>query len=156
MYFITKRDSKTGEKFAVIETKRSECFKAQIELADKYGFSKWRYAPMCISGGISSAIFKENPDTKIWKKDKSGEWMPRLNIKEGKEIKKEFDLLPKITWEELNACIGFDEDWKCIGFALNNDEYFGFTIDDDWIIKIPKDCKEVTSTRYKQLFPDKK
>ena len=156
MYFITKRDSKTGEKFSVIEKRRSQCFDAQDGIAKKYGFDKYRPAYFCVFGGISSALFNESPDPKLWKQDKHGEWMPRKNIKAGKEIRKEFDQLPIVRNKDLNACIGFDEVASRIGFAINNEEYFGFSIDEDWIIKIPKDCKEVTQTRYKQLFPDNK
>ena len=34
-----------------------------------------------------------------------------------------------------------------------NDEYFGFTIEEDWTdIVIPSDCTEITTSKYKELF----
>ncbi len=79
--------------------------------------------------------------------------MPKLNSKVGKEIKKRFKEMPVISIDELNQCIGFNgAPFKTIGFAQKNKEYFGFIIDKDWKIKVPKDCEEVTETKYNSLF----
>ena len=119
MYFITKRDSDTGKKFEEVVRKRKLYFDAQIALADEYGYEKWRYGHFSAFGGISACIFINPPDEKVWKKIKNpNEFMPRRNIKEGKEILKRFEELPSIKYQELNMCIGWDEDWNCIGFAF--------------------------------------
>ena len=83
-----------------------------------------------------------------------GEYMPRLNIKQGKAIQADFDQAVTISKSELNACIGWNEGFsKHIGFCKANDEYFGFTIEEDWTdIVIPSDCTEITTSKYKELF----
>lgn len=153
MYYITKIDSLTGQKFAQIATKRKECHTAQKKIAEEIGFEKWRSSPWKCFGGISSCIFQKDPDEKIWRKvEGHQEWKPRRNTKQGKEIWKRFQALPTVDNCELNLCVGYDENWSTIGFASNNPEYFGFEGFEDWDHKVPRDCKEVTRSKYKQLF----
>ena len=152
MYFITEKNSETGKKFQKIMDKLDVCRKDQKALADKYGFTSWRRAYWKAAGGISSVIFPKGAtiDTKVWKQIKGkDEYMPRLNIKQGKAIQADFDEAITVTKAELNACIGWDEGFsKSIGFDGDNDKYFGFTIDDDWTdIIIPNDCTEITATK---------
>ena len=156
MYFITKRTSKTGKKFQKLSDKFNVCFENQKALADKYGFTYWREALWKVAGGISSVIFPEDTivDTKIWKEVRNGEYMPKLNIKQGKAIQADFNKAVTVSKSELNACIGWDEGFsQSIGFNSSNDKYFGFIIDDDWTdIIIPNDCTEITATKYRELF----
>ena len=157
MYFITEKNSETGKKFQKIMDKLDVCRKDQKALADKYGFTSWRRAYWKAAGGISSVIFPKGAtiDTKVWKQIKGkDEYMPRLNIKQGKAIQADFDEAITVTKAELNACIGWDEGFsKSIGFDGDNDKYFGFTIDDDWTdIIIPNDCTEITATKYREFF----
>ena len=156
MYFITKRTSKTGKKFQKIFDRFNICFDSQEALAKKYGFTSWRGGYWVVAGGISSVIFPEDTtvDTKVWKEVRNGEYMPKLNIKQGKAIQADFDQAITVTKAELNACIGWDEGFsKSIGFDGDNDKYFGFTIDDDWTdIIIPNDCTEITATKYREFF----
>ena len=157
MYFITEKNSETGKKFQKIMDKLDVCRKDQKALADKYGFTSWRRAYWKAAGGISSVIFPKGAtiDTKVWKQIKGkDEYMPRLNIKQGKAIQAEFDQATVITKGELNACIGWGESFiNCIGLDWNNDEDFGFTIEDDWTdIIIPNDCTEITATKYREFF----
>ena len=159
MYFITEKNSKTGKKFQKIADKLDVCFENQKALAKKYAFTSWRGDRWVVAGGISSVIFPKGAtiDTKVWKQIKGkDEYMPRLNIKQGKAIQAEFDQATVITKGELNACIGWGESFiNCIGLDWNNDEYFGFTIEDDWTdIIIPNDCTEITATKYRELFKD--
>ena len=154
MYFITKKDSVTGKKFAAISEKRKQCHKAQKELALRYGFNQWWQAYGVVFGGISGCLFDKEPDTKIWKYVKYLKgWMPKIGTSEGKKIMKEFNNLPHIANEELNACIGWDEDCSTIGYAKNKSLY-GFVGFDDWKIDVPDDCEEVTISKYKELFGD--
>ena len=157
MYFITEKNSKTGKNFQKIADKLDVCFKNQKALAEKYGFTSWRGERWVVAGGISSVIFPKGTtiDTKVWKQIKGkDEYMPRLNIKQGKAIQADFDQAITVTKAELNACIGWKEGFsKHIGFCKANNEYFGFTIDDDWTdIIIPNDCTEITATKYRELF----
>lgn len=157
MYFITEKNSETGKNFQKIADKLDVCFENQKALAEKYSFTSWRGDRWVVAGGISSVIFPKGAtiDTKVWKQIKGkDEYMPRLNIKQGKAIQAEFDQATVITKGELNACIGWGESFiNCIGLDWNNDEYFGFTIEDDWTdIIIPNDCTEITATKYRELF----
>ena len=157
MYFITPKDSKTGKKFQQIADKLDVCFENQKALAKKYAFTSWRGDRWVVAGGISSVIFPKGAtiDTKVWKQIKGkDEYMPRLNIKQGKAIQADFDQAITVTKAELNACIGWDEGFsQSIGFNSSNDKYFGFIIDDDWTdIIIPNDCTEITATKYRELF----
>ena len=157
MYFITEKNSETGKKFQKIADKLDVCFENQKALAKKYAFTSWRGDRWVVAVGISSVIFPKGAtiDTKVWKQIKGkDEYMPRLNIKQGKAIQADFDEAITVTKAELNACIGWDEGFsKSIGFDGTNDKYFGFIIDDDWTdITIPNDCTEITATKYRELF----
>ena len=159
MYFITKKDSETGKKFQKIIDKLDVCHKDQKALADKYGFTSWRRSSWEVAGGISSVTFHKSAtiDPKLWKLVKGkNEYSPRLNTKEGKALQAEFKQATVITKGELNACIGWGEDFiHSIGLDWNNDEYFCFYIEEDWTdVPIPADCKEITISKYKKLFPD--
>ena len=159
MYFITKKDSETGKKFQKIIDKLDVCHKDQKALADKYGFTSWRRSYWEVAGGISSVTFHKSAtiDPKLWKLVKGkNEYSPRLNTKEGKALQAEFKQATVITKGELNACIGWGEDFiHSIGLDWNNDEYFCFYIEEDWTdVPIPADCKEITISKYKKLFPD--
>ena len=157
MYFITPKNSETGKKFQKIADKLDVSFENQKALAKKYAFTSWRGDRWVGAGGISWVIFPKGAtiDTKVWKQIKGkDEYMPLLNIKQGKAIQADFDQAITVTKAELNACIGWDEGFsKSIGFDGTNDKYFGFIIDDDWTdIIIPNDCTEVTATKYRELF----
>nr|DAD67779.1 MAG TPA: hypothetical protein [Siphoviridae sp. ctjjE1] len=158
MYFITEKNSETGKKFQKIANKLNVCFENQKALAKKYGFTSWRGAYWVVAGGISSVMFPKGTtiDIKVWKEVKKGEYMPRLNTKQGKAIQADLEQAITISKAELNACIGWDEGFsKHIGFCKANNEYFGFTIDDDWTdIIIPNDCTEITATKYRELFKE--
>ena len=159
MYFITKKDSETGKKFQKIIDKLDVCHKDQKALADKYGFTSWRRSSWEVAGGISSVTFHKSAtiDPKLWKLVKGkNEYRPRLNTKEGKALQAEFKQATVITKGELNACIGWGEDFiHSIGLDWNNDEYFCSYIEEDWTdVPIPADCKEITNSKYKKLFPD--
>ena len=158
MHFITEKNSETGKNFQKIADKLDVCFENQKALAEKYGFTSWRGAYWVVAGGISSVMFPKGTtiDIKVWKEVKKGEYMPRLNTKQGKAIQADLEQAITISKAELNACIGWDEGFsKHIGFCKANNEYFGFTIDDDWTdIIIPNDCTEITATKYRELFKD--
>ena len=154
MYFITKKDSETGKKFQKIVDKFDICFEKQKELAEKYGFTSWRGERWVVAGGISSVVFPKGTtiDAKLWKQVKGkDEYMPRMNTKQGKAVQADFDLAVTVSKSELNACIGWDEEFSNIGFD-GNDKYFGFCVSEDCGVIIPKDCEEITTTAYWELF----
>lgn len=153
MNFKTKRTSKTGLKFSKIEKKIKICFEEEKKLLDEIGVKQYRKGYWTAFGGISSLVFDK--DMKIpgyMKKIRHEEYMPKKNIKEGIALDKKIKELPVVSKGELNACIGFKENMlKTIGFESSNPEYFLFSVNEDWGIKIPKDCKEITTTEYNKL-----
>jgi hypothetical protein len=157
MYFITKRTGPTGKKFQLIADRMDAIFKMQKDLSKEIGFTKWRPGYFCFYGGFSAVVFQTPPDTKLWKKVNGDEWMPRMSSKAGKALQAKLSTCPKITPDEINACIGFDgHPFKTIGFSQNSKTHFGFVTSAKWDIKIPKDCKEVTETKYNSIFKIKK
>jgi len=153
MYFITKRTSETGKKFQKIEDKSKLIHEQQVALSKEIGFKQWRGGYWMVYGGFSSLIFDENPDPKIFKRVNGNEWMPKKNCKEGKEIQSKLNSADVVQKHELNMCVGFDgEPFETIGFAATNDQFFGFIIDAKWEHDAPKDCEEVTYSKYKELF----
>jgi len=155
MYFITEKTSETGQKFEVVSKKLKAVFKAQKEIAKKYGFDKFRGRHWVVAGGFSSVIFNDETkiDKTVWKQNKYGEWMPKLNSVVGKEIAASFKGCPTVGSEDLNMCIGFDGAlFQTIGYAGNCETHFGFIVEREWKVKIPKDCTEVTETEYNKMF----
>ncbi len=155
MYYTTPKNSVTGKKFQIVSDQMAAALKAQKIMADKIGFNEWRGAYFTLEGGISSCIFKKEPDMKVWKRVNGTEFMPRLNSKQGKEIAVLFNLMPTVPLDALNHCIGVKtKPFQHIGYA-NGKTHFGFEIPSDWKIKVPKDCKEVLSSDYNKRFPGK-
>lgn len=154
MYYITLKNSKTGKKFQAIDLRLKSAHDAQKAIADELGFNKWRNGHWCVAGRFSAIVFDTPPNPKVWKRvNGNNEYMPKASSKEGKLLLKRFSDLPKVGDNELNECISFDGfPLHRIGYSCNNKKYFGFTIGDNWEVKIPKDCKEVTYTEYKKLF----
>lgn len=157
MYYITKRDSETGKKFASFREKMKRAFQEQREMCNKYGFSHWRAKSSFSFGGISGVQFPNgfDIDMKVWKSIGTAQYYPRLTSKIGKLIHAEFEAMFTVEKDELNACIGYNEIMNTIGFAFNNDEYFGFAIGKNWDVKIPDDCEEVLHSKYLELFKRK-
>jgi hypothetical protein len=154
MYFITKRMSETGKKFQVIEEKVDRIHKQQIALSFELGFEQWRGHGLYVFGGFSSLVFTEQPDLKIYKLVlHPNEYMPKRNSKKGKEVDEKLNAGEVVHRKELNDCVGLNSSFtKCIGYALNNSEYFGFKVKEEWDFTPPADCEEVTSMRYNELF----
>ena len=155
MYFITKTTSETGKKFQVIKEKIDRIHKQQIELSYEFGFEQWRGHGLYVFGGFSSLMFLEKPDPKIYKLVRHpNEYKPKRNTKKGKEINAKLNAGEVLNRKELNDCVGFNSSFlACIGFSFNNPEYFGFTAKEEWDFNPPADCEEVTSARYRELFP---
>ncbi len=157
MYFITKKNTATGKKFAALEAKMQVVTKAQKALSKELGATQWRDSYWVVMGGFSALIFPKGkePDLKLWKNVNGSktEWMPRYNRKASKEISNKINALPVIRNKDLNDCIGFKADiFKSIGFNPYSKDYFGFIAKEEWNIRVPKDCKEITYTQWKKIF----
>lgn len=58
-------------------------------------------------------MFKDNPDERLWRRVKSERaWVPRRDTKEGRELYKKFDALPKWDTEDLQKAVGFKLMWS--------------------------------------------
>ncbi len=153
MYFITEKDTETGKKFQAFFEKAAICSKAQKEICNEFGFTKFRPSVNFITatGGISSVIFEETPNSKLWKLIDYNEYTPNKRTKEGKALYKRLLELPITTRAELNECVGFEEDmFQTIGYTYNN-ECFGFEVNSSWSFAKPEDCTEITETEYKSI-----
>lgn len=153
LYFITNKESETGLKFDLIEKKMNQILKRQKAISKNIGFKQWRDSRCAVSGGFSSIVFKEEPNRKVWSKISENEYLPKRSSKAGREIWEQLNSVGMVENQELNDCIGFKRNtFHSIGFAMDNHYFFGFEINDEWGIKIPKDCEEVTGSAYKNLF----
>lgn len=153
MYFKTLRTSETGKKFTAIIEKISVTNQASKEFAKKYDVKAWRPDGFAAFGGIATVMLNNPPDKKLWKlrKGKTDEYVPNYKTNEGKIVEKELTGVPVVSRHELNMCIGFEADFKSIGFN-NSDKYFGYTTNDEWNVPVPDDCTEITRTEYLKLF----
>ena len=98
-------------------------------------------------------MFNDESDPNIWKKCRKGYW-PKAN-KLGTAINFEFANLPKVSYKELNAIVGFNSTFKHIGYTRNENDYVGFAILSEWIVDIPNDCEEITGSEYEELSKQK-
>jgi hypothetical protein len=160
LYYITKKESETGKKFNDVFVKFVSIREAQLDLCEKYKFRKLREQSSLAFGGITSCGgFEKTPDSKIWKKLKTAngtddEYFPKKSSKEGKKILDEFKQISILPYSELNECIGFNDAFGSIGF-YQNEEFFGFSLNEKWNFKVPDNCEEITTTRFNELFRTK-
>lgn len=156
MYYITKRDSETGKKFQVLLDEMKNVRAKAFDVAKRFGTEKIVPESFCIAGGIYAFVEPAIIDKKVLvlakKSPYPNTYTPNGRTKEGKELLKELRALPTIEYKKLNAIVNYKDNWSNIGYNLNNDEYFGFTIKEEWQVNVPYDCEEVTTTRYRELF----
>jgi len=159
MFFITKKDSETGKKFAEMLEKVKECRDAQKAMSEKYGFEEYTddWDGVGRIGWVRG--FKNNVyDSKIWKisAPKHGGYAPRMKTKEGRAVAQEFSEMPFIRNSEINKITNPTlPPWTRIGVRVGND-YYGFKTFEyeltapEW--KAPADCEEVLESKFKELF----
>ena len=155
MQFKTLRSSETGKRFADLMVTREKNRQATLRFADKIGIVQWREGYWAVWGGISTFIFPKDFEVKLpfrpHKKLRGEYWISR-KTKEGKLLDDERQNLPVIESHQLNLCVGFrGAPFKTIGFNDSNEEYFLFSVGDDWNFDCPADCEEITVAAYKQL-----
>ena len=166
MYYITKKDSETGKKFALIVEKIKKANSAALEIVKELGADAHRpsNSPWISHGGISSFVFYHEPENKsIWKIIGKNEYFISKKTKEGTALLRRIKILPIVEIDELNKCIGMetmsDSHWRSIGFHADDDEkikFFGFKLKEEWKINVPADCTEVTTKNFNKIFNIKK
>lgn len=130
---------------------------------DEFGVAKYRPWYQSIGGGITSMIFENEPDLKVWKSSGFGknEYMPRCNNKAGKEIQKRIDAFQKVTWDDLNEVISKKSSpFWCPGI-INTKECMLLNISDKNVNELikSKDLIEILDSEYftlKEAFEAKK
>lgn len=156
MKFITLRTSATGKKYIALREKMDVAIKEQERLARKYKLKEWRSKNYTVAGGFSAVIFKDkiNPDKKIWKfvNNSRNEYMPKMNVKEGKLIGQEFEAMPVVGIFEFSDAIKLKKFLCQPGVSWLNKKYIGISIVDSWNHKMPSDCKEITVGEYEKIF----
>lgn len=161
MFYITKRDSETGKKFADLQQLFAQSHKEKVELAKKYGFGGW--TEWQIGFGIANVVFAEGviPDEKLWKPSKSHNrdcYKPNLRTKVGRALQNELNSAKRVYPQDINFPVlrdHPDNPWMTIGFRSAGN-YYGFETPAKWKYELPADCEEVTSIKYKELFPEAK
>lgn len=154
MKLITKRDSETGKKAIQLSKRMLDSNEKAIKLAKELGGKGARGGFDCVGGGISSIEFDKAPDAKLWKHLRYNEYMPKLNIKAGKEIQKRIDNLPVVRNHEMNEIIDAKVTFGHIGWNTSRDDVVGFITKEKWQMSIPEDCEEITITKWNELFPE--
>lgn len=151
MYYKVSINSETGKKFLDLKEKGNHAIDAVGQLAKELGFKRWRQGYWCIWGGVSCVFFNSPVDKKIWTKKEDG-WMPKLNTKIGKKLYAKIKDLPKVTWHDLNMCIGYDQFFHSIGVSYSNKDWVYFSVNESWNVKIPHDAIEVLYSEFKSNF----
>ena len=157
MHYITKVDSETGLKFMALKAKISQVNKASIKCAKEFNTEVICSNRWAIAGGIEGLYLINGTDDKRLRLDKKFNhdniFVPNLKNKGGKEIKKAWSELPIVSKEELNSIVNYNErHFSSIGYNFNNKEYVAFDVEEKWKIKVPNDCEEITTTKYKEMF----
>ncbi len=156
MYLKILKTSDTGKKFQALLAKSEECIKVRKDFLLKLNASGYCEDRWAVFGGCEVVCFEETPDLKIWKriKEVKNGYQPKLTSKKGVEINKEMINLPSVSRNELNSCIGFDDEvFSCIGFNWQHPNYFAVKVDETWDIEeIPSDCEEILYSEYMKMF----
>jgi hypothetical protein len=156
MKIITAKSSETGKRFQELLDKRTTSFQHCKEMAEKYGFQKFScYGHPYFTYKIGACLdFKEPPDPKVWSIKKSG-CTPKGNSALGKQIIADFNAAPRVfNWEVFEQVFNMpDMKISCqLGFDSSNPEFFGFSARDEWDMKLPADCREVTVYEYNLIM----
>lgn len=160
MYYITKKDSETGVKFTSLLAKIKEAKDAAMKEAESFGAKQWLNIPWYIQGGISGIILPNGTDNNALRLDKRSKhenvYTPNQRSNAGKILYNKWHELPKVSRKELNSIINIDAWPSHIGYNIGNEVYYAFKVNSEWdVSNIPADCEEITTTRYKELFPSK-
>lgn len=155
MKFKVDKSSKTGQQIVDLMNKISDYTSQAIELRDQLGAHEHRGASMAIGGGIDSLVFKEPQDPKVWKKVYVGhEYMPKNNIKIGKDLNKKISELPIVSAWQLNDILNLKlrNPFNHPGWHFHDDDDFIIlTYADEWPYPKNEDLIEITTKEYKLL-----
>lgn len=157
MYYKTLKTSETGKKIAEVLKKVIDCEAEARKIVEVIGAEQWRGARGAIAGGISAVIFSKGSTIPKWLKEVSpGEYLPRLNVGQGKAIGKTIKALPRVTPWELNECVGYKPKWQFshIGIVWEAmEESFLFEVSEKAReeYQAPADCTEILQSEFLRL-----
>lgn len=157
MYYITKKDSDTGKKFAEVYAKIEKASDETRALAKELGAKKFCTARWEVSGGLEAVILPSGTDNKALRLNKKfgfdNAYVPNLKTKEGRELKEKIANLFTVSKNELNDVVGYDDGYfSNIGYNIKNPDYYAFMIKEEWKLKMPSDCEEITTTKFNEMF----
>lgn len=149
-YYKIKTDSATGEKINAL-LKRVELFNAEVEvLREKYGFGSTWCSDFYFKN-IAAVQFDTPPDPEIWKKvrDAFRGYYPKCN-KAARSVMADFEKLSafEIKMSDLNHTINNHTVLYRAGFLFNKEGHHIVTIDDQWGVKLPADCIEISNLEF--------
>lgn len=148
-YIKIKRNSEIGSKLSKLLSVIPKAMEEAKVLCEKYNFKCYREGYWTYAGGLSS--FSEptkEVNEKLFKKNKYGDYEPRLNSKIGKSIQKEMQTVSRVERSDVNALFGLDI-FSGLGISFNNKEWIGVAIKDKKAI--PHYATEITRTEYETL-----
>lgn len=162
MYFIPKAGSDLHRNLMALLAEANEAQQAAFRWTKSQGFTQ-HYAPYrTIGGGVLAVIAPENPDKKHWKAAGwlgAGAWQ----VRDKSPLKKELDLLPRVSTQQLNDLIQYEE------FSRPNPARFGsfvttyspgfkvvggtvvFHYPEEYDLALHPDLEEITHTAFKQM-----
>lgn len=157
LFYKIPADSELGKKCEALSNKLVATHEALSEFVRKYGFKGWQNGILSAKGSIVACIADESysPDMTVWKivEKESRKYMPRLNTKAGKAIRKEINMLPQVKSSEINELVGYNSvSVEHIGFSFQKEGFYGITLFDSWDITMPKDAIPIFPIEYKNLF----
>jgi hypothetical protein len=165
MYIKIATSSPLGQQLSEMWERGAGYGKKAFEWAAQQGADYVRGEFFCIFGGVCSAHFNSKPP-KGWIKagPKYDEGEYRIGTSpDGKALRKYADALPKITDDEFNKLLNYDENKRttnkiCFhpGIQWGKDNFILINIPDHTHYTPIADMVEITVTEYKALQKDKK
>lgn len=155
MYYKVEILSETGKRLSAVHNSMVDCYQAARKVAIEHGFKQWFRYQNTVAGGIAGFYYEENIEPKVWKRVSKNYYAPKKSSKEGREILKEINALPSVSFSDLNNAVGLKWDcaiWAVVGLDTRNPDYFGVITDADWKLTLSSDCIEITSKEYYKLF----
>lgn len=151
MKFKIKKDSKKGVQTENILNDIQLAFEKSRDLVIDLGGVEFRKHNRVVSGGVKSVSFEEKPNPKIWQSvGKDEGYIPKLNNKNGKQIAKLIDQLPRVMFSDVNKIMGMKDDSKSIGIS-KSEEFFLISMTDGWDFVPNEDVTEITYSEWAEL-----
>ncbi len=161
MYFKVEAGTETFEKFQALRKRVKEVNNAAGDVAEKYGSKGWAKRNGVAFGGISCIQLESKPEGFRIVEKARGLYYPNAR---NKEATKEFSELPTISYDEINAIIGYEGGqtfpsergqfgmvWvNCFSYDILDDCVL-IEIEDKTKYEPIKDCVEILASEFHRI-----